>query len=102
MVEKILMTIPYVILHAKAMADSLTRSVEAFRSLYPKAVQEADKELLRILMEFGFNRSVGWNHSWDCLTTVVDGAFQWAHRPVPPPIDALREARTVIEAASVE
>ena len=94
------MQIPYAILKAKERAAVFDRRVEQFRSAYPEPSREASEELHRVLEEFGFSHAVGWQRGWQALTTVVDLALQWAVKSVPPPIDALREARACLEAAS--
>jgi hypothetical protein len=94
------MQIPYAILKAKEQATDFGRRVDHFRSLYREPSPEAGEELYRLLEEFGCSNTTGWQRGWHSLTTVVDLALQWAVKSVPPPIDALREARACLEAAS--
>lgn len=96
------MQIPFAILKAKERAANFGRRVDLFRSLYRESSQEAGEELHRVLEEFGCSNTGGWQQGWHSLMTVVDLALQWAITLVPPPIDALREARRVIESASAE
>lgn len=96
------MNIPYAIPKAKEQAANFGRRVELFRSLYREPSPEAGEELHRVLEEFGCSNTAGWQQGWHSLTTVVDLALRWAITLAPPPIDALREARTSLEAASAE
>ena len=96
------MQLPHAVLKAKEQAAEFGRRVALFRSLYRESSPEAGEQLRRFLEEFGCNTSTGWQRGWHPLTTVVDLSLRWAITSTPPRIDALRDARSILGAASAE
>jgi hypothetical protein len=89
-------TIPVVIRLAKEHAESVRRCVdmlyEAWAAIPPTIEREHARELL---WDIAFVRRRIWHNEYPMQ--VLDWALEWAYKVPPPPVTALREARSALQ-----